>query len=153
MLDAPVSRISPPHAGTAADWKRWVEALPLAATFGFECVDIDPGRIKLRFAAAPVPLNPNGSVHGGVLAAAADECMGIVAITALPPGSLPATASLHVDYHSPAFPPLTLLGRVDRAGRTLVFVDVDIEDRDGRVCTRCRGTMAPLGAIPKEGSS
>jgi acyl-coenzyme A thioesterase PaaI-like protein len=31
---------------------------------------------------------------------------------------------------------------VDQAGRRFVFVGVDVFDRDGRLCARCRGTMA-----------
>jgi uncharacterized protein (TIGR00369 family) len=87
-------------------------------------------------------LNPNGGVNGGLVCAAADQAMGVVALTALDPGSLPATATLHAEFLRPAFAPLTFRAAVSQRGRRLVFVSVDVEDSSGRLCVRFTGTMA-----------
>ncbi|MEA2170764.1 MAG: hypothetical protein QOF76_4064 [Solirubrobacteraceae bacterium] len=64
---------------------------------------------------------------------------------AVAPGLLPATASLTVDYHRPALAPLTVSARCTNVGRTLVFVEVDITNRDGRRCNRAPAVMAVKG--------
>jgi uncharacterized protein (TIGR00369 family) len=95
-------------------------------------------------------LNPNGAVHGGLIAAAADQCMGIAACSVQADGPFVATASLTLDFHRPAVMPLRFEAVVTRSGRALAFVELTVRDRDGRVCTRCSGVWAvqPYGRRP-----
>jgi acyl-coenzyme A thioesterase PaaI-like protein len=111
MNGGPSVHVSPPPGETTDDGDRWAEALPLAPALVLEWVHIEPGQIAMRFADPPISLNPNGSVDGGLLVAAADDWMRPPATKGLPQGARPATASLHVEYHSPAFLPLTLPGQ------------------------------------------
>lgn len=59
----------------------------------------------MRLPESPWATNPNGAVHGGLILAAADQCMGIVAVTAMEPGRLPMTATLNAEFHRPARAP------------------------------------------------
>lgn len=69
-------------------------------------------------------LNPNGAVHGGLVFAAADHCMGVAAFAAQQPGRPVATVSLTVNYHAPAMLPITLEATVSRRTRTVTFVEL-----------------------------
>ncbi|MGY4101858.1 PaaI family thioesterase [Nocardia sp. R16R-3T] len=132
----------PPIGGDETRWKQWAEALPVSQQLGLRCVRLEAGELIATLASSPWPLNPNGAVHGGLIAAGADHCFGIVAVNALDGSATPATATLSVDYLRPGFAPLTFEATVDRRGRTLVFITVMVRSADGRVCARVGGTMA-----------
>ncbi|MEJ8279454.1 PaaI family thioesterase [Pseudonocardia spirodelae] len=149
-----------PHGGTSEDWVRWAESTGVSPQLGFECLDIGPGRARLRLTRSDWPLNPNGAVHGGLVTGWADQCFGIVAMTAVQEGQLPATATLTGEFLRAAHPPLVFDCSVDRVGRTLVFVSVEVTGRDGRTVARFRGTMAVDGSsrhlpgpLPTDGAS
>jgi uncharacterized protein (TIGR00369 family) len=126
----------------ADDWSLWADSLGNSRQLGLECAEISPGRAVMRMAASPWPVNPNGSLHGGLVLAAADQCLGVAAVTAMDPGLLPATATLNAEFHRPAFAPLTFAARVRRRGRSLMFVEADVTDEAGRLCVHCTATMA-----------
>jgi uncharacterized protein (TIGR00369 family) len=139
---SPVWDPTPPEGGSPEDWAAWANELPMSRQLGLVCTDLRPGHATFEVRKAPVIANPNGSVHGGLLVALADQCMGAVTIPTLSAGMLVNTAALHARFHRPALPPLFLEARVARTGRSLAFVDVTIEDSDGRVCMTAEGTMA-----------
>jgi acyl-coenzyme A thioesterase PaaI-like protein len=64
-----------------------------------------------------------------------------IGMLAAPSGYAIATAILSVQYLRPAYAPLTFLGMATKRGRTLVFIDVAVEDVDGRITTSASGTM------------
>jgi uncharacterized protein (TIGR00369 family) len=72
----------------------------------------------------------------------ADHCFGLVASTAVSPGQVPATATLTAEFLRPALPPLTFDANVDRTGRNLAFISVDIFDKADRLCAKVVGTMS-----------
>lgn len=114
----------------------------MADTFGVRCVGIGHGRYECVLDESPFALNPNGALNGGITAAVADFCMGVVAVTVLSPTRLAVTATFMAEYHRPAFLPLTFNATLSSSGQTLLFVAVDVLDRQGRVCLRSHGTMA-----------
>jgi uncharacterized protein (TIGR00369 family) len=138
--------VSPPPPGGGlpgwAQWVEWANRLPNFAETGLECVAVGPGSVVATLGSSRFSLNPNGAVNGGVVLAAADQCMGVVALTALPAGELAVTATVTAEFLRPAFPPLMLQGRVTQRGRNLVFVAVEVHGADGRLSVRCGGTMA-----------
>jgi len=146
MLDYPEQADNrAPYGGTAADWRRWAEEMPLSRAFAVTSPAVEPGRAVLELVESPIALNPIGSVHGGVVAAIADQAMGVVFMATMPRGLLPATASLSVEYHRPAYLPLTFTARVTSSGRTMLFCDVEVTGGDGKVSNRCHGIMAVRG--------
>src|SRR5947207_1770363 len=121
-------QLSPPaFSDPEEEWRTWAEGLLLSRTLGIRCVEIAPGSALLSLETSPWPMNPNGSVHGGLLAALADQALGIVACTAYD-GRVPSTSTLSAEYFRPARPPLLLRSRVAHEGRSFAFVTVDIED-------------------------
>jgi uncharacterized protein (TIGR00369 family) len=133
---------TPPPPGEWERWLEWADALPNLSEIGLRAERIGAGDAVVILERPVLSLNPNGGVNGGLICAAADQAMGVVALTALKPGSLPATATLHAEFLRPAFPPLTFKAAVSQSGRRLVFVSVDVEDVSGRLCVRVTGTMA-----------
>jgi uncharacterized protein (TIGR00369 family) len=138
-----------PAGDSWAEWAEWATKLPNCSEIGLKCVEISPGNAVLTLVESPWTPNPNGAVTGGLVIAAADQCMGLVTLTTLEPGALPATATLHAEFLRPAFAPLTFRARVAQRGKRLVFVNVDVEDAEGRLCVRCSGTMASQSSAPR----
>lgn len=137
--------IPPPHGGSPDDWRAWAEGLHASQVMGLSCELAEEGHVRVVLTESNWPLNPNGAVHGGMVAAWADQCFGLVGSTAVSEGHVPATATLTVEYLRPALPPLTFDARVDRTGRSLAFVSVDVFDRADRLCAKVLGTMSVDG--------
>jgi uncharacterized protein (TIGR00369 family) len=121
---------------------RWANQLPSFAEIGLRCEEVGPGHTLARLDGSLFTPNPNGAVNGGLVLSAADQCMGLVALTRLDAGALPVTATVSAEFLRPAFPALTFRARVSQRGRNLVFVTVEVEDGQGRPCVRCSGAMA-----------
>jgi uncharacterized protein (TIGR00369 family) len=144
-MQASAAAQAPPVAAggeTWAPWVAWANGVPSFRDSGLRCLSVESGGAVLTLAQSPWSPNPNGAVNGGLVIAAADQCMGLVALTTLDPGALPATATLHAEFLRPAFAPLTFRASVAQRGNRLVFVSVDVENATGRLCVRCTGTMA-----------
>ncbi|ORW23284.1 hypothetical protein AWC19_12055 [Mycobacterium palustre] len=90
--------------------------------------------------------NPNGAVNGGTVAAAADQIMGALTMRMSAAGLLPATGSLHIQYHLPARAPLTFRATALGGGQRTKFVEVVVEDRSGNRCATSQGTMIAGGS-------
>lgn len=135
-----------PHGGSPDEWKAWAENLSVSIAMGLRCDEIGPGHAVIRFESDAWPLNPNGAVHGGLVAAWADHCLGIASATVAREGTTAATAAMTVQYVRPAIPPLLFTAQVQRSGRTLAFITVEVTDRDGRLATIVNGTMSVDGS-------
>jgi acyl-coenzyme A thioesterase PaaI-like protein len=85
-------------------------------------------------------------VNGGIVAAAADQVMGAVTRRVSEKEVLPATASLHIQFHLPALAPLTFRAILLGGGRRTKFIEVVVEDRDGNRCATSQGTMIAGGS-------
>jgi uncharacterized protein (TIGR00369 family) len=133
---------SAPYGEDEAAWRKWAEKTPLLDAYGVRCTSIEPGRAVLVMDSSPIPVNPNGSVYGGITAAVADAAFGCAFMPSVEPGRLPATVNLTVEYHRPAFLPLTFDARVTNQGRSTLFCHVTVTGADGRVCNLCHGIMA-----------
>jgi uncharacterized protein (TIGR00369 family) len=84
---------------------------------------LDKGQVRFAFRAGPEHLNPQGIVHGGMLASFADHVMGAAVWEAI--GRKPcATVSLHSSFLGPARAGEWVegLAKVTRRGQSLVFV-------------------------------
>jgi len=88
------------------------------------------------------PLNPNGALHGGLVFAAVDHCMGVAAVAAQAPGWGAVTASLTVDYYAPGKLPITFDAKVARRARAVTFVELTATAADGQTCARASGIWA-----------
>ena len=127
----------------------WANALPAARDLHVVCHSADRSQAKFTVDRSPLAANPNGAVHGGVVSAIADQCLGVVSVINAPPDMMSVTASLHGQFLRPALPPLSVPARLMSAGRRLIFVEADVADRQGRRCAVFQATMAVGGAHPR----
>jgi len=146
MVDDGELPMPAPYGADWDKWAAWAEGMPVSRQIGIRCARIESGRAALVVDESAWPLNPNGAVHGGMVIACADHCFGIVATTVLDNEHVPATATLTSNFLRPALPPLTFEASVDRVGRTLIFVTVDVRGRDGKITTKVNGTMVIDGS-------
>lgn len=150
------SDIDPAFVAPSTDdwslWPDWASRLPASVSMGLVGVSVGPDRTLMTMAESAWPLNPNGSVHGGLVAAGADQAGGVAAVAALGAGALPATATLHSQFLRPAMPGLTYDCRLVRGGKRLLFIGIEVTDRDGRLCARFDGTWSVHGAAPGRSS-
>jgi uncharacterized protein (TIGR00369 family) len=124
-------------------WLDWIHGLPLVRDWNLRCTDLQRGRATLILDHFVVAANPNGAVHGGVVAAILDQALGIVAVSVCEPGSGAVTATLNIEYRSPASLPVEVRARVERSSRALTFVSADVVSR-GAVVAAARGTFVPM---------
>lgn len=136
----------PPYGADSDKWAEWAEAMPVSQRMGLRCASIEAGRATLVVEESVWPLNPNGAMHGGLVTAIADHCFGVVATTVLDEERVPATATLTADFLRPALPPLTFEASIDRIGRTMAFVTVEVINRAGKIATKVNGTMVIDGS-------
>ena len=135
-----------PQPGERADWLGWANALPFCRDVGLVCLELDDSSAIFRMERSTLTPNPNGAVNGGMVAAAADQVMGALTLRMSARGLLPATGSLHIQFHLPALAPLTFRATPLGGGRRTKFVEVVVADRHGNRCATSQGTMIVGGS-------
>jgi len=135
-----------PEGSGAADWFEWANALPFCRDLGLRCLDLTDSSAVFQMDKPALTPNPNGAVNGGIVAAAADQVMGVLTRRISADGRLPATGSLHIQFHLPALAPITFRATSLGGGRRTSFVEVVVEDRNGNRCATSQGTMIVGGS-------
>lgn len=130
----------------AAAWVAWANQTPQLRGLGITCTAVGEGSAQFSVPSVPYVANPNGSVNGGMVAAIADQAMGVLSTMNSPAGYLCATASLHIQFHRPAHAPLAMTATLLPGGRRVKFVEVVFTDVDGNHCATAQGTMIVGGA-------
>lgn len=145
--EVPTRWWDPAVDGDAADidWVAWARGLPFCRDLGLVCVELDLDSAVFQMAASTLTPNPNGAINGGIVAAAADQVMGAITLRQSI-DALPATASLHIQFHLPAMAPLTFRATTLGGGRRTKFVEVVVEDGRGNRCATSQGTMVVGGS-------
>ncbi|MGM5068768.1 PaaI family thioesterase [Rhodococcus qingshengii] len=156
MNQPPLSDSEPQHqlapaGGSEQDWINWANSFACMGPLGLQCRSVTPEGTEFVMSDIDFPLNPNGALHGGIVTAAADQVMGIVAARASAADYVPVTGSLHVQFHSPAMLPLTIRGFLLPSGFRTKFVEVVVEDETGRRCATAHATMLSARATHRFG--
>lgn len=102
----------------------------------------------------PAHTNARGLVHGGLIAALADNAMGLSCAARLGDGRRPLTAALSVDYLGTARPGqwLTFETGFVKTGRTLCVASALVL-ADGVPCARANATFTLAAPPAPEGSA
>lgn len=121
----------------------------------FICGEENPAGLKSRFYVeddrVKLPLNLStqycgyhGIIHGGILAAAMDECMGWAAARAIQ--RMCVTGEMTVRYlkNAPVGQDLVVVAEAVRAHRRMVHTQAWVEGPEGEVYTRAEGKFLPL---------
>lgn len=90
----------------------------------FELHEVEHGVCAVRMPGSYANLQQHGLIHGGVLAALADEAAGLAATTVIEPNQFILSIELKVNFLRPAASrPVICRGEVIRAGRQIVFTE------------------------------
>jgi uncharacterized protein (TIGR00369 family) len=117
---------------------------PCATLLRLDILEADhgSGRVKIAFTAKPEFCNASGNVQGGFLAAMLDDCMGPAILIATNAEMFPSTIDLHVQYLAPAKPGRLIgKGRVVKIGKTIGFVEAELEDASANIIARATASV------------
>ncbi|GAA4544114.1 PaaI family thioesterase [Pseudonocardia xishanensis] len=146
-----VTHPSPPKKGDWPGWLSWANALPSIAGLCMDMETMTHGYARATVERSIMPLNPNGAVHGGLVAAFADQIGAMALMPMVGPERTAVTGTLRVEYLRAALLPLVLEARVERLTRALVFVRAELSS-GGRVCALASGTWVPLDLASLSGA-
>jgi uncharacterized protein (TIGR00369 family) len=127
-------------------YKEWSTA-GMVANIGTQIVEVEFGKVVLSCTmtaeAHGFPTARGTIVHGGAIAAIADEALASVAFTQADEGQTTVTADLKVDFLRTARPG-RLLARATVRHRTrrLAFCEVTVEQDGGEIVAEARAVIA-----------
>ncbi len=111
-----------------------LEAPPAAALLGWKALQLEPGRVRVRYTARPEFGNPQGAIQGGFLAAMLDDAMGPALFTLLGSDQFAPTIEMKANFLRPARPgPIIAEGRVVHRTGTVAFLEGTLATEDGEV--------------------
>ena len=122
-------------------------APPCAKLLGWELVAEYPqeGRIEIAFHPNETMLNPRGTIQGGFVAAMLDDTMG-PALVSMTGGTIaPSSIDINVSFIRPVWPGRVIgKGRVVNRGRSIVFLEAELFDLDGKLLARATSSAVPV---------
>ena len=109
---------------------------------GTELSSSEEGRAVVSLRAEERHLNPNGTVHGGVVYTLVDVSMAEALKTMIEGDERPVTIEIKVNYLEPGRPgTLTSTARVRKGGKRLIIVEAEVtQEDDGEVVALATGT-------------
>jgi uncharacterized protein (TIGR00369 family) len=120
--------------------------VPFAGELGIEIDEATKDEVRGRMPWAPEKCTSGGVMHGGVLMAFADTLGAVCAFLNLPEGSAGTTtvSSNTVFTRAVREGEVTAVTRPLHAGRTVIVVQTDLSDGDGRRVAQVTQTQAVL---------
>jgi 1,4-dihydroxy-2-naphthoyl-CoA hydrolase len=120
--------------------------VPFAGTLGMELVSATPEEVVGRLAWRQELCTTGGALHGGALMALADNLGGVCAYLNLPAGAGTATISSSTNFlRGVRAGHVTATARPLRVGRTVIVVQTELRDDDGRLVTQTTQAQAVIG--------
>src|SRR5215471_1697232 len=116
----------------------WHEAMPLAGLLGIEGLAADASEVRARLVWREELCTAGGLLHGGALMALADCAGGVCAYLNLPDGAT-GTATIQSGtsfLRSVRDGYVDAISRPLRVGRSVIVVDTETVDSDGRSVAR-----------------
>jgi uncharacterized protein (TIGR00369 family) len=124
-------------------------SIPLVEHLGVRLLEMHDGSARMVFDPRPEHENSWKGVHGGILLALLDIGMGTAARSLDPACNGATTVELKANFLAVAKGQLTAVCRAQRAGRSLIFAEGGVLDRDGTALAKGSGTfklLYPMGA-------
>ncbi len=124
----------------------WDEAMPLAGLLGVEGLADSPDEVRARLAWRAELCTTGGVMHGGALMALADCAGGVCAYLNLPEGAAgTATIQSSTNFLRPVRDGyVEAVSRPLNVGRTVIVVETEIVDAEGRAVARVVQSQAVL---------
>ena len=129
------------------DLKKRVQQSPFHRWAGLELVSVGDGESEMAMDLRPHHFNPQGIVHGGIVAALADTSIGLALRSRLRPGYTHRTAQLGVHFLAKG-EGNRLIGRGHtlHLGQRMGYGEGEVLDADGRLLARATATFIVLPA-------
>jgi uncharacterized protein (TIGR00369 family) len=105
---------------------------------------IEDGKVKMRLDAQHHHCGYENTVHGGVIAAAMDECMGWAAARAIQRMCVTGDLAVRYLHRVPAAVPLLVEAEVVKAHRRMVSTQAVLVNDAGKVYARAEARFLPL---------
>lgn len=118
-----------------------------SVTLGFEVLALnqDEKWVEVGFTATEAMLNPTLRVQGGFLCAMLDETLSIAGQIASGMTHIMSTLEQKTSFLAAAKPGrLVAKGRVVRFGKSVVFLEGEIRDAEGKICATATATAIPV---------
>jgi uncharacterized protein (TIGR00369 family) len=122
------------------------ELVPLSATLGMRAVQAEPSAVVLELDHDPGLCTAGGSLHGGALMALADTAGALCAFLNLPEGAAGTTTIESKTNLLAAVRDGTVTATATplKAGRTVIVVETEMRDANGRLVAKTTQTQAVL---------
>lgn len=121
--------------------------MPFAARLGLVLGEAGRDRVTGRLAWAPDLCTAGGVLHGGVLMSLADSLGGLCAYLNLPAGTSTATISSSTNFlRAVRGGEVTGVARPVHAGRSVIVVQTELRDSEGRLTGQVTQAQAVLAA-------
>lgn len=124
---------------------------PISAHIGLEFVTVETGDVIMTAEPDESHYNPIGSVHGGFFATVLDSVCGCAVHSTLAAGEGYTTLEIKVSFLRAITADtgsVSAHGWVTRRGRSAVFAEADLRDRDGRVLATASSTCLVIRPEP-----
>ena len=118
---------------------------PASSVLGLELLGCDPsaGTVQMAFEAGEHLQNKWGGIQGGMVAAMLDEAVAFAAGLGLDWGQIVPTLEMKTSFIEAARPGrLYAEGRCLRRGKSILFLEADLENAEGRLLARATGTAS-----------
>jgi 1,4-dihydroxy-2-naphthoyl-CoA hydrolase len=121
-------------------------AVPFIGTLGIEVVSASPEEVVGRLAWRAELCTAGGLLNGGALMSLADNTGGACAFLNLPPGAGTATISSSTNFlRGVREGYVTASSRPLRVGRSVIVVETELHDDDGRLAAHMTQAQAVIG--------
>jgi uncharacterized protein (TIGR00369 family) len=125
-----------------------VAMMPFAAELGIEIDAAGPGEVVGRLPFSPRRCTAGGVLHGGALMTLADSLGAVCAFLNLPSGAGTATISSSTNLvRAVREGDVTATSRPLHAGRSVIVVQTEMHDAQGRLVGQVTQTQAVLGPL------
>lgn len=130
-----------------ADLRERIRSSPFHRWAGVELVSVGGGEAEVALELGDHHLNPQGIVHGGVIAALADTAIGLALRSMLRPGLTHRTAQLNVHFLAKGEGRRIVgRGRSLHLGQRMGYGEAEVTDTTGRLLARGTATFIVLPA-------
>ncbi len=127
--------------------KQRIRNSPFHQWAGMELLSVGRGGAEVAMELDPHHFNPQGIVHGGVIAAIADTSIGLALRSMLKPGYTHRTAQLNVHFLAKGEGNRIIgRGRSLHLGRQMGYGEAEVSDAGGRTLARATATFIVLPA-------
>ncbi len=115
-------------------------------TLGFEMLALSQGEqwVEIAVEGKPEFCNPMGQIQGGFVAAMLDEAVSVAGQISSGMAFVMSTLEMKVNYLRPVYPGRCIVrGQVRRLGKSVVFIEGELRDKDGALCATASATALP----------